>query len=59
MSNCEGTEEMALPRIVTSSLCLNGLINLTSLREGMSIGEGCESQSLSRVMCLGYLKEQL
>ena len=46
MSNCEGTEEMALPRIVTSSLCLNGLINLTSLREGMSIGEGCESQSL-------------
>ena len=59
MSNCEGTEEMALPRIVTSSLCLNGLINLTSLREGMSIGEGCESQSLSRVMCLGHLKEQL
>lgn len=59
MSNCEGTEEMALPRIVTSSLCLNGLINLTSLREGMSIGERCESQSLSRVMCLGHWKEQL
>ena len=59
MSNCEGTEEITLPRIVTSSLYSNDLMNLTSLREGMSIGEGCESQSLSRVMCLGHWKEQL
>ena len=59
MSNCEEMNEIAPPRIVTSSLYSNALINLTSLREGMSIGEGCESQSLSRVMCLGHWKEQL
>ena len=59
MSNCEEMNEIALPRIVTISLYSNALMNLTSLREGMSIGEGCESQSLSRVMCLGHWKEQL